>query len=479
MILESHPNTTAIADLMDTLSLSEYHVKKAIEDLMIDVKRLGLPVDLFEIEILDNKMISYIRKSSLSAFNYLLYIYSIESNFSPFFKNFLFESTDSQVNFLEENFLSKTNFFRLRQRFTETLKMFDIQMTAKVELLGSETNIRSFLYIYLLTSYGDVKRPFTVQLENDFDVIIDRIEQTVMKNFSTATRLKLQYYLYVIFVRSGLNHFLTETETDLVSTSDVFEELVIIINNYFDISSQVHEAQAVAKEILIFLFSEGIIQNSIQINKTFSIISDIREYFSSFFDLTPEIVNEIFTPSINLELSQFLVHICHLNYPINLLTNPKQISYLNDNFKEYQVFSAKIIHQLSQILPKRAQFISYYHDALTTDLLLLIIANFKISLITKPVVVTIDFSYGENYNKFIENDIKNFNALNLKVTNLLTTETDILISNLSPHVGPNVHKLQWTSPPSSSDWAFLGNLIVDIKKDRNVVHNNKKQGHPD
>ena len=95
MTLESQPSAISIKELTEKLQVSEYHITGAIDTLITDVGRLGLPVALFTIEILDNKIVQYTRHSSLSAFNYLLYIYSLESNFSPFFNNFLFERAAS------------------------------------------------------------------------------------------------------------------------------------------------------------------------------------------------------------------------------------------------------------------------------------------------------------------------------------------------------------------------------------------------
>ncbi|MGQ2285383.1 helix-turn-helix domain-containing protein [Leuconostoc pseudomesenteroides] len=469
MTLENHPENTFISQLMAELDLSEYQVRMAIESLIVDVNRLGLKVPLFEIKILENKTIRYTRKSPLSGLNYLQYIYSMESNFHPFFNNFLLERSTSQVNFLNENFFSKTLFFRLRKKFDKTLQKFNISMTSKVELLGKEHDIRSFLYIYLLTSYGDVKRPFTVKLETEFNILIDNIQIIIQKKFTTAMRLKLQYYFYVIFVRSGLNHFYSHTDIDISNNDDFVKEIFFEVDNYFDFPND-YQAMYVTKELLLFLFSEGEIYKSKEIIKTLPIIADIRQQFEVFFQLKKEDMDDLFTPEINLNFSQFIIHLAYFNYPVNLLTRPENNGYLNDNFQDFNHFCEQIIKSLRKHLPQRESFIIQNQLALATDLLLLIIANFNLSNLIKPVVITLDFTYGNNYTKFIEKELHNFNSLNLKIQRHMNEKTDIIISNLSPQVDTSVHKIQWTSPPSATDWSFLGNLIVSIKKERNNNH---------
>lgn len=473
--LESQPSAISIKELTEKLQVSEYHIAGAIDTLITDVGRLGLPVALFTIEILDNKIVQYTRNSSLSAFNYLLYIYSLESNFSPFFNNFLFERAASQVEFLDENFISKTSFFRLRKQFEPTLKQFNVNMTAKLQLLGSERDIRSFLYIYLLTSNGDVKVPFSPDLEIELDNLIDSTEDLLPVTFSNADRLKLRYYLYVIFVRTSLQHYVSKNKPTNAEYSTAMGRMSVLFTKFFELPNEL-EAQSIVAELFIFLFSEGITTLLPHRIDLLPAIVAVREQFQTAFHPSNETMQQLFTPDVNVKLAQFLTHLIFFSYPINLLVDPQNISYLNDNFSDYQTFSQSVIKTLlPSYLPGRDCLFQHHEQALSTDLLLLIVANFNLTLLTSPIVVTIDFTYGENYTKFIENEIKNFNSLNLKVTHQLTDQTEILISNLSPQVIPSTHKLQWTSPPTSSDWAFLGNLIVSIKKERHLNHDKKNK----
>lgn len=483
MTLESQPSAISIKELTEQLQVSEYHITGAIDTLITDVGRLGLPVALFTIEILDNKIVQYTRRSSLSAFNYLLYIYSLESNFSPFFNNFLFEKASSQVEFLDENFISKTSFFRLRKQFEPTLKQFNLNMTARLQLLGSERDIRSFLYIYLLTSNGDIKVPFSPDLEIELDNLIDSTEDLLPIRFSNADRLKLRYYLYVIFVRTSLQHYVSTNKpknqqiNKLTNAeySTAMGRMSVLFTKFFELPNEL-EAQSIVAELFVFLFSEGITTLLPHRIDLLPAIVAVREQFQMAFHPSNETIQQLFTPDVNVKLAQFLTHLVFFNYPINLLVDSQNISYLNDHFSDYQTFSQSVIKTLlPSYLPGRDCLFQHHAQALSTDLLLLIISNFNLTLLTLPIVVTIDFTYGENYTKFIENEIKNFNSLNLKVTHQLTNQTDILISNLSPQVIPSTHKLQWTSPPTSSDWAFLGNLIVSIKKERNLNHDKKNK----
>jgi hypothetical protein len=224
------------------------------------------------------------------------------------------------------------------------------------------------------------------------------------------------------------------------------------------------EAQQTVTELFFYLFSEDIVRMLTHNNDPLPVIVAIREQFATHFHASNETLRSIFTPEVNLKLAQFLTHFKYFNYPANLLVNPEKISYLNDNFQDYKTFSQEVIDLLPHYYPDRQFLLHGHREALIIDFLLLMLTNFDLSVLAPPIDITIDFTYGENYTKLIEKEIQDFHALNLTVSHQLTDKTDILISNLSPQVCPNIHKLQWTSPPTATDWAFLGNLIVQVKK---------------
>lgn len=464
--LESKQKLIPIQSLSQDLKVSEYHVRSGLDQLILDEKRLGLPIPLFKIEILDNKMIQYTRCSSLSAYNYLRYIYANESNFMPFFQNFLFEKSRSQVDFFEDNFLSKTSFFRLRKQFKATLNLFDIDISSDVKLIGKEQHIRSFLYLYLLTTTGDIEIPFSNDFISQSDKLINAIAVTLKLQFSNADTLKLQYYLYIVFPRHLQQHPLPSKNN--YSQDAQLDKLAEILTSFFAFDS-VSEGIATAIELRIFLYSEGMITLLPVPDQTLLVINLIREKFIHYFNIDDDMVDILFNHDVNTNLAQFLTHVSHFNYHVNLLSKVEKINFLDDNFYEYKRFSQDIINLLPKYYANRQKFISRYHTSLVTDFLLFIVSNFNLSQLTKPILVTIDFTYGHTYTKLIENEISKFSGLNIVTTKHLSDKTDILISNLSPQTLPTVHKLQWTSPPTSSDWAFLGNLIIDIKKKRQVT----------
>lgn len=467
MVLESKNTIISVDELVSDLDSSEYLVSKAVENLIIDVKRIGLPVPLFTITKLENKNIQYTRESTLSPFNYLAYVYSLESDFHPFFHNFLGEQANSQIDFLSNNFISKTSFFRQRKQFERDLKPFNLKITSQVTLSGVESDIRNFIYIYLLTSHYDIRLPFSVDTENKLTDLVNELKNIMQINFSNSIQLKLKYYFYVILCRNKLNHFLLNRNN--YEFDDQMKNVAYVLKSKLNLFDSV-EARNITIDLFKFMFSEGVTTKFQPDDdpEILSIINNIRKDFMDFFSVNSELINSIFTPKVKLSLAQFLVHYKYFNYPSNYILDPEKISYLNENFSEYQSFSELVIRKLSDYWPEKKSLIKININLLITDLLFLIVANFNLSLLLPPIVITVDFTYGENYSQFIANEIQNFNSLNLKVTRQITRDTNILISNLSPNVIPSIHKVQWTSPPTPSDWELLGNLIVDIKKERKI-----------
>ncbi|MDB7088864.1 hypothetical protein PM729_14390, partial [Enterococcus mundtii] len=82
-----------------------------------------------------------------------------------------------------------------------------------------------------------------------------------------------------------------------------------------------------------------------------------------------------------------------------------------------------------------------------------------------PVYVCVDFSLGNLYTNFIQNQIQGFKNLNIIVENRLTSKTDIFVSD-SVIENLSITQIIWKRPPTPNDWEVFGDAIIDVKRQR-------------
>ncbi|WP_143348010.1 hypothetical protein [Enterococcus faecalis] len=81
------------------------------------------------------------------------------------------------------------------------------------------------------------------------------------------------------------------------------------------------------------------------------------------------------------------------------------------------------------------------------------------------VTVTVNFSVGSEYNRYIMTMIENLPFANLQVKDKYTEETDIYLSDILTDNITSAFVI-WNNPPTAKDWKLFGNLISKIKDDK-------------
>lgn len=80
----------------------------------------------------------------------------------------------------------------------------------------------------------------------------------------------------------------------------------------------------------------------------------------------------------------------------------------------------------------------------------------------KTIKIFVDFSGGRHYNHYIRENIEYFRYLNIQLTDELTADTDIYISDFS-NIKVNCHQIIWKTPPLDSDWEEFADTVVVLK----------------
>lgn len=78
------------------------------------------------------------------------------------------------------------------------------------------------------------------------------------------------------------------------------------------------------------------------------------------------------------------------------------------------------------------------------------------------ITLCIDFSGGPHVNSYILSLFKSYVNINVDVSNILTSKTDLYLSDQYIEY-QLIDQVIWLKPPTPLDWAELGEKIVEIK----------------
>ncbi|WP_375152585.1 hypothetical protein [Enterococcus mundtii] len=103
------------------------------------------------------------------------------------------------------------------------------------------------------------------------------------------------------------------------------------------------------------------------------------------------------------------------------------------------------------------------YDELAKEYIFLFLSSLPIELLSPKVKIVIDFSFGQSYNRYIQEQVDAFSKLNIEsYVGATEEEADVYISDMLK-LHSHRHQVIWLSPPTSSDWEKLGDLIVHVK----------------
>lgn len=137
--------------------------------------------------------------------------------------------------------------------------------------------------------------------------------------------------------------------------------------------------------------------------------------------------------------------------------DPVKKPFFMKTYPELSAVTQKMIEALSQ-----GQHLNLDRDLLTQAYyayILFLLTNFSQNDLIAPIEITVDFSNGPLYTKYITDLLKQFDKLNIKISSQLTKKTNIFLSDQPVKQG-TYKQLIWRTPPVTSDLEALGSMIV-------------------
>ncbi|MDG2978144.1 hypothetical protein KNO77_08990, partial [Latilactobacillus curvatus] len=136
------------------------------------------------------------------------------------------------------------------------------------------------------------------------------------------------------------------------------------------------------------------------------------------------------------------------------------LSVFEENYYELYQGCLRFINTLEdeQLLKKVR-----HHKTFIMELIMIALNNLDFKMLVPKTTVTVNFSLGMSYNRFIESNLHALPFNNIQINNRYSAETDIYLSDvLSRQVSSDY--IIWNSPPNAVDWEVFGNLVARIKE---------------
>ncbi|MDR3189594.1 MAG: helix-turn-helix domain-containing protein [Lactobacillaceae bacterium] len=476
-ILENNADLMALKIIGEQLDLSSYQLTKCIEMIEADVQHIDTYNEPFKLEI-KNKHIRLVDKPACSIVNAFGHYYAKNSRFAPFIKSFLVEDVIRQRDFLENNFISQTSFFEIKNDLAEKLGMIDIQISPKLTLFGDELFIRSFFYNYYLNFHQDPDFPMPADIKAKTIELMDELTGALNISLTHTDQIKLMYYLSVSARRLEHEHFIDENIVNRKSykknkniwPADLLDKTFTILTKHYPTIAPAH-LKTEASAFLNCLYAENMMSINFETlphdPDLAKLINLFEDSVSATFNLEKIFYDDIFDAEFQENLQRFFFRLVNYGYPQATLFDVENLTFLETQYSKLFAFAHAFVQQMYHALHGKVAFFKLYQAEIAYDLLFLLISNPKIAYLAQTVHIAIDFTYGKAYNDYIKKNIISLKSLRLIVSDHVTDETDILISNHVPDY-ENVLKLQWTNPPTTNDWDDLRNILLTIKETKNL-----------
>lgn len=172
-----------------------------------------------------------------------------------------------------------------------------------------------------------------------------------------------------------------------------------------------------------------------------------------------------FEKRITVETKEKLKLICYrwdrLYFSVAAFIPAKQSSFFEERFPQIHRALDGFIQKTESLHQKR--FLMYERVHLYYDFMFCLLNDRSFCAIEKTIHVFVDFSGGEDYNRFIAKIIASFNYMDVMIDHKLTLETDLYLSDFySSKV--RCRQLTWRHLPETKDWQVFAEVVRELRK---------------
>lgn len=458
--LERQPNQKVrIKEIQEALDCSYYLVRNSIFEIEKDIDNLYLS-DYFMIEITDTD-IAFHEKMNTNTTLFLQH-YLRESIQVKILTELFFKENFSISQFAEDHFSSYAFVYKRYLHLKQSLKHLGIEIDRRNHLVGEEHSIWLFFCHLFQTIYPieEISNPQQLMLIRQ---TVEKIQPVLKKILSETVKANL-YHLLLIFLtrhkRGYSLHYSRKNKQLLLKIQQNDPELFTCLTQEISMNFGFSKNE-IGNELLFlsnFLYGEGLTE---PIKKDFpeagtELITNFVEEFEQVFSMK---LSEAERIDLRRALEILVWDVFYFPIRSRFFVDSIEITYFKNSYPEYFEFCQRIIARANLVVSTTAQkrFLFYYG-------LLALIRFVPISRVSDSIEVCIDFSIGENYNNLIQRDLLYFSSLNVKVVNIQSEKTRMILTdslNLSNQY--SAKKIIWLTPPRPEDWEQVVDELIMMR----------------
>ncbi|WP_057801420.1 hypothetical protein [Pediococcus stilesii] len=351
-----------------------------------------------------------------------------------------------QTQFLKKFGVSRATYYRNIQSINQIIKR-----DFKVLEQSDEVKIRQIIFS-IIHYFFDGAELLPEQLKKQIPRLIDQLPAVKTQKLRLTEREKLLNFVFVQTCRINQGNVVTRsfiTNQSLAPLKSMSEIWHVDCRTIYREFEYLH-AYLIVNEILA-----GPIEKGWNVN--------LLDEVNAISDMQIKILGEIFQQkrstlrSAGEQLLKVNAKIFSPFYFGTTFVDPVKKPFFMKTYPELSAVTQKMIEALSQ-----GQHLNLDRDLLTQAYyayILFLLTNFSQNDLIAPIEITVDFSNGPLYTKYITDLLKQFDKLNIKISSQLTKKTNIFLSDQPVKQG-TYKQLIWRTPPVTSDLEALGSMIV-------------------
>ncbi|WP_429960354.1 helix-turn-helix domain-containing protein [Enterococcus sp. AZ012] len=465
VMLQYLENAVALSEtketLMDQLTMSEFLINKTVQELNLDFYELGLNE---EFEIVTDGTVIKLNASGLATSDTLLTYYLDQALKFSMLKECFFEQLSSLYEFATNHYLSHNPVYKEFKQFKLILKEYDIEVTKEFQLVGEESEIREFIFLFFMKEYYLNHSPFPKEIlekEKTFDHFN---ESTWLKPEQSARmRIRKKHYLGIVLARMTNGHYLQNSvENDLVLPKHlvIIEELKRWLQEILTITDQ-EVLEREARDILRFLIVEGwLIDNNSYIDQEQIYIQQLNEQFIQAVQQQFSLATDTLA-LLHAETTTIHYQLLSFSFSSRYEYQYMDVTYFLETYPEYAAFCRNYLEESRNrpILWNNKEFLFFRY-------LILLVSTIPLKEILVPLYVCVDFSFGDSYNQMIKKNIEKILDLNVQFQSYPDDHTHLILSNLPFYGALGIDHILWLAPPRPIDWANFTEKISVIRREQ-------------
>lgn len=358
--------------------------------------------------------------------------------------------------FSQIHFMSKSKIYAFSYKLNLILANWHIKLKS-TGLVGEEKNIRSFCFQCLYYFYGsNQERLPNILLENSPGIkrFINDLQLMYQRTFSLNQSAQLFILLTIQRFRVFSDHVVDSfTEVHVPSClQHAFEKIYTSETPLFK-----EDFGKETSYIFLFLSLNEYIDSPIVFPDKLTMLDEFIDHMNS--------VIPFFEKRITVETKEKLKLICYrwdrLYFSVAAFIPTKQSSFFEERFPQIHRALDGFIQKTESLHQKR--FLMYERVHLYYDFMFCLLNDRSFCAIEKTIHVFVDFSGGEDYNRFIAKIIASFNYMDVMIDHKLTLETDLYLSDFySSKV--RCRQLTWRHLPETKDWQVFAEVVRELRK---------------